>query len=327
MASSPSASRIDAHQHILPPVYRRWLEDRGYFGGKRNPEWSLDAALEAMAQLGVGSAVVSVSRPGVYVADDARETVRMARLVNEFCAELKRDHPQRFGFYAQLPLPDVTASLIELAYALDVLGADGVILHTHVAGEYVGSDAWDPVMEALDSRAACVLVHPTNPDVEPLEDVPHGATDFLLDTTRAAINLVRKGAVRRFPRLRLILSHGGGFVPYAALRLATLTPTTGDRAPADPEAFVDDLRSLYFDTALASSRYSLPSLLAFAHPDRLLFGSDWPHAARDGRRDLRFTESLDAYPAIEDEARTAIDRGNALGLFPQFAVADIDAAA
>jgi predicted TIM-barrel fold metal-dependent hydrolase len=322
----PLSSRIDAHQHILPPAYRAWLEDRGYFGGKRNPEWSLEAALAAMEQMDIEAAVVSVSRPGVYVPAETGETVRMARLVNEFCGELKRDHPRRFGFYAQLPLPDVDASFVELAYAFDVLGADGVILHTRVADQYVGCEAWDPVMEELDLRGACVLIHPTNPVVEPLEDVPHGACDFLLDTTRAAVNLVRKGAVRRFPRLRVILSHGGGFVPYAAERLATLTPTQGDWAPADADAFVADLRSLYFDTALASSRYSLPTLLAFAQPDRLLFGSDWPHAARDGRRDLRFTESLDAYTPIDESARAAINGGNALELFPQFAPAGVDGA-
>lgn len=309
--------RIDTHQHILPPPYYAWLEERGYFGGKANPRWSPEAALETMAALDIETAIVSVSRPGVYVPDDADMTARMARLVNDYCAGLVRNEPNRFGFFAQMPLPHVDAALQEIAYSFDELDADGVVLHTNIAGQYVGCPEWEPVMSELDRRAATVFIHPTHPVAQPLEDVPHGACDFLLDTVRAAVNLTRKGAFRRYPAIKFILSHGGGFVPYAAYRLATLTPGAGPDAPADADAFVADLRRFYYDTALASSEVSLPTLLAFARPDRLLFGSDWPHSARDGRRDQLFTQLFDRYPGIDPGLRAAINRENALNLFPR----------
>jgi predicted TIM-barrel fold metal-dependent hydrolase len=181
---------------------------------------------------------------------------------------------------------------------------------SNVAGTYLGDPAWDPVMAELARREAVIFVHPTAPGGPPVPGVPPFVADFLLDTTRAAVNLVRHGVTARYPSLRVILAHAGGFIPYAAARVASLAESADGRHLARDE-FLDALRGFWFDTALSASPYTLPALLSFARPDRVLFGSDWPYARGDNHR--YFTEQLDQYP-LDAAARTAINSANAAAL-------------
>ncbi|MFI6347140.1 amidohydrolase family protein [Streptomyces sp. NPDC050560] len=305
-----STGRIDTHHHIVPPVWAAALAADGYFGGQSTPRWS-PAAVGLLDELRIDTAVVSVGRPGVHLGDD-RAARRLAREVNEYGAGLARDHPGRFGLFASLPLPDVDGSLDELSYALDELSADGVILLANYGGVYLGDPHFEPLFAELDRRGAVVFVHPTAPPGPPVPGVPPFSADFLLDTTRAALNLVRHGVVARYPRLRMILSHAGGFVPYAAHRIASLTEGAGGHTTTR-EDFLADLRSFWFDTALSAGHDTLPTLLEFAGPSRVLYGSDWPYARGDNAQ--YFTAQLDSY-GLTDEQRAAVNRGNALALLP-----------
>ena len=301
--------RIDTHHHLVPPAYAAWLERQGVTaGGLPIPTWSAEGALDLMDAAGIASGIFSVSTPGVHLGDDA-EARRMARQVNEFAAEVVSRHAGRFGFFATLALPDVEGSIAEAVYAFDALGADGVVLLANVRGTYLGDMTIDPLMAELNRRRAVVFVHPSALPVRPLPGIPPFAADFLLDTTRAAINMARAGWLERFPDLKIILSHAGGFVPFAAERIARACSPGGST-----EDGIARLRRYWFDTALSSSPYALPSLLAFADPTHITFGSDWPYAPKE--RSLHFARLLDQYP-LDDAQRRAIDRGNALRLFPR----------
>jgi predicted TIM-barrel fold metal-dependent hydrolase len=302
-----SLTRIDTHHHIVPPNYKAWLARQGIAaGGRAIPDWSADAALELMSRIGVTRSILSVSTPGVHLGDDTLAR-RWAREVNEFAARVRADRPAQFGFFATLTLPDVDGALAEAAHAFDVLGADGVVLLASVRGSYLGDAAIEPLMEELNRRAAVIFVHPSELNAPPPPDIPPFAADFLLDTTRAAIHMARAGWLERYPHVRIILSHAGGFVPYAAERIARTCSERGDTAHG-----IERLRRYYFDTALSSSAYALPSLLAFADPTHITFGSDWPYAPAE--RSQHFAQLLDAYPLTPGQRR-AIDHDNALALF------------
>ncbi|MEZ5652898.1 MAG: amidohydrolase family protein [Burkholderiaceae bacterium] len=304
-------SRIDTHHHVVPPFYRDWLLAKGMdAGGLPMPTWTEAEARQLMDMQNVRTAILSVSTPGVHLGDDT-EAREMARRVNEFAADLVRREPQRFGFFATLTLPDVEGAITEAAYALDHLGADGVVLLANVQGMYLGCAEWMPLLEALNTRAARVFVHPSSLPCEPVPGIPPFAADFLLDTTRAALNLAKSGALEQYPELKIILSHAGGFVPFAAERMARICSEDGSI-----EKGIARLRRLYFDTALSSSRYALPSLLAFADPSHITYGSDWPYA--NTKRSCHFSELLDAYD-LEPSQRSAIEHGNAQALFPRLA--------
>ena len=243
---------------------------------------------------------------------DDDEAAVWARRVNELAAELVSGRPDRFGFFATLTLPDVDGALAAAEHALDTLGADGVILEANSHGTYLGDPAFDPLMAELDRRSAVVFVHPAELPGPAVPGIPAFAADFLLDTVRAATNLVLHGVPRRFPNLRFILAHAGGFPPYASHRIAVVVAGLTGCTMAEA---LEDLSDFYFETALSASPAALPSLLAFARPDHVLFGSDWPFVPPDPVG--YFTGNLDSSPALDPDQHLAIDRGSAAPLFPR----------
>ncbi|MFJ7191656.1 amidohydrolase family protein [Streptomyces bacillaris] len=311
---SPSAQRIDVHQHILPAFYRAELARAGIAdaGGRALPDWSPESALRLMDLLGTTTSIVSVSTPGTGFLTEPAQAADLARRLNDHCAALTSDQAGRFGFFATLPMPDAAASAAEAVRALDDLRADGVTLLANNRGTYLGADGQDALWRTLNDRGAVVFVHPAELPAPPVDGVPAFAADFLLDTTRAAYLLVRNGIPRRYPDIRFILSHGGGFVPYSSHRMALTIADDTARSPLD---VLDDFRSFHFDTALSSSPAALPTLLAFARPGHVLFGSDWPFAPTPAGQ--YFASGLD--DNVAPDTLRAVNRTNAEALFPRLA--------
>ncbi|MDB5652351.1 MAG: TIM-barrel fold metal-dependent hydrolase, partial [Hyphomicrobiales bacterium] len=135
-ASGQKAHRIDIHHHLAPPNYIPELTSR-----KTNQrplvEWTVQKTLDIKGQAGIATSMLSISEPGVWFGEDA-EARRLARETNEWGAGLVGDFPGRFGLFASLPLPDVDASLREIAYAMDVLKADGICMMTSYGSKYIG---------------------------------------------------------------------------------------------------------------------------------------------------------------------------------------------
>jgi aminocarboxymuconate-semialdehyde decarboxylase len=145
---------IDTHHHMLPDFFWQATENAHTpVGGLAPLQWSEEASISFMDDAGIDVAVLSLSTPGVHTGD-------LARRCNEFSAELVHARPDRFGGFACLPLPDVDASLEELAYALDVLGLDGFVLFTNSNGVYLGDPVLETVFEELERRKTVVYVHP-----------------------------------------------------------------------------------------------------------------------------------------------------------------------
>lgn len=306
--------RIDTHHHSVPPGYRKALQKAGIAdaGGRVMPDWSVDSALETMDALNVGTGIMSVSAPGTTFLPSPGDAAALARDLNDFSAGIVASAPDRFGFFATVPMPHVEESVTESIRALDDLKADGVVLLANHAGNYLGEEGQDELFKALDARAAVAFIHPAELPGPVIPGVTPWATDFLLDTTRAAYLLVRNGIRQKYPNIEFVLSHGGGFVPYASHRMAMgIFADTG----RNPEDVLDELAGFYFDTALSSTPAALPSLLAFAKPGHVTFGSDFPFATLAASQ--YFVAGLERYDGLDDHARAAIDTTNALALFPR----------
>ncbi len=132
--------RIDTHHHLIPPDYRKALQKTGLSaaGGRELPEWSPEASLQAMADLDVGTAILSVSTPGTAFLPNPADAAALARDLNDYTAALAAAHPDRFGFFATVPLPHVAEAVAEVVRSLDELHADGVCAtgeqRRHVSG-------------------------------------------------------------------------------------------------------------------------------------------------------------------------------------------------
>lgn len=310
--------RIDTHHHAIPSEYRNLLRKAGIeeAGGREVPEWSPESSAQAMSELAVGTAILSVSAPGTTFLPNPADAAALARDLNEHLAAVVAAQPDRFGFFATVPMPHVTESAEEAVRALDELHADGVILLANASGVYLGQDGQADLFSVLNARCAVVFIHPADLPGPAVDGVLPFATDFLLDTARAAYLLVRNEVRRNYPDIKFILSHAGGFVPYASHRMAIGILSDTGRSLTDT---LDDFAGFYFDTALSSTAAALPSLIAFAKPGHVTFGSDYPFAPIAVAK--LFAAGLQTYPALDTDARAAIDRLNALRLFPRLGTA------
>ncbi len=281
------------------------------------PRWTVQASLRTMDLYDIQTAIASLSAPGVYFGD-LREARDLARASNEFSAGMAADHPDRFGWFAVLPMPFTDAACAEAIHALDVLKADGVVLLGNTEGVFLGDPRLDELMAELDCRAAVVFVHPNLHRTSTELDLatPGYLVEFLCDTTRAATNLILTGTLERHPRIRWILAHAGGFLPYIAWRLS-LANDQPKLAKAIPKGVLHHVRSFYFDTALSPSPYVMAALRELVDPSHILFGSDYPFApARAVGMQVKALEELKIFDA---ETKAGVDRDHALALFPRLA--------
>jgi aminocarboxymuconate-semialdehyde decarboxylase len=309
-----TAQRIDVHQHVVPDFWAKELPTHGGDpSGTVIPQWSPQSAIDMMDSQEIATGILSLTAPSVDHWDEL-ERREMARRVNEYTADLVVKRPDRFGNFATLPLPDVDGALRELEYALDTLRADGVILLANYGQTYLGDAVFEPLWAAVHRRQAVVFVHPGQPPLPTINGVAGPLVDYPFDTTRTAVQLVLNGIIGRYPGMRIILAHAGGFLPYASHRFAELARVFRPDAekPAD---ILASFQRFYFDTALSSGPAALPSLKAFAGSGRILFGSDFPYVSTGIV--ASFTGKLDAYDDLTADDHRAINHGNAWTLFPR----------
>lgn len=333
-----SPQRIDVHHHFIPPCYAEgkatraisdlsleltvsfaaFRQSSGDPSGWKLPAWSVESSKSIMASLNIGTTILSLTAPGCTILKGAAAT-KLAREVNQSAASIRDADPARFGFFAALPpiLDDVEAAIAEIAFALDELHADGITLYTRYGPghAYLGHADLKPVWAELDRRAAVVFIHPTHlVDTQLVSPaLPQPMIDYPHETTRTTVDLITSNTVRDHPRCKIILSHAGGTFPYLATRAAVMLPDYGLSGKSADE-FMDDARSLYYDLALSGNEYTLGLLTKFAHPDRILFGTDFPYAPTPTIR--THTDNLDRYGLSQSQTRQ-IARENALSLFPR----------
>jgi predicted TIM-barrel fold metal-dependent hydrolase len=263
---------------------------------------------------GVAAAVVSITNPGLWFGD-AAVTRRLARACNEYGAKLVQDHPARFGLFAAMPLPHVDDTLKEIEYACDTLKADGIALLTSYGDTWLGNPAYRAVMEELNRRKAVVHVHPTAANCcrNLGYGVAPGTIEYGTDTTRAIIGVTFSGDAARFPDIRFIWSHAGGSAPFLAGRIDGGSRNAADRMP---EGFIYEAKKFYYDTAGATNRGALASLLQLVTSSQVLFGTDFP----PGGSSLEIARALAEVGVFDGSALRAVERDNAVRLLPRLRV-------
>lgn len=168
-----NATRIDTHTHPVPSWFRKL---QPLSAGRETPSWDPISHLQFMYQHSIAHSILCVSTPQANAfPDDKAKTVALARLLNEFSAELIKVYPERFSWMAVTPLPYVQEAVVEVRYALEELGAVGVGVLTNHEGLYPGEESFDPLWAYLQNRAEkghgreAVFIHPHDPVIR-LED-------------------------------------------------------------------------------------------------------------------------------------------------------------
>lgn len=325
-ASAPPAStdtripdgRIDVHHHAIPAAAHQWMVDHGLLppvGGPPWANWTPESSLQIMDETGVAASVLSGPAPSEFLTSLTPAQIQEStRIGNDALGQVINDHPTRFGFFAAAPVTNVDVALNEVAYALDTLHADGVVLSMHAGGQYLGDPVFDPLLAELNRRHAVAFTHPYNLPGCAGAPVADFLVDFLADTTRAAVKMLLAGVFDRFPNIQFILPHGGGLFPLLASRLqlgsylgAGVSQAVATRA----------IRRCWYDSAAPISPGATPSLLATVGAEKLLFGSDFPASTADGAR--LNARAIDTDPALGPLVRRQINRENARRLLPALA--------
>lgn len=290
-------------------------------------QWSPESHLEMMKTVNVTKSILSISSPGTHLkAGDTALAREVTKYCNDYAADLKKQKPEQFGFFASLPLVDVEGCLEEIPRALDELDADGFVVETNFHGSYLGDKAFDPIFDELNRRKAIVFMHPTTPCLKgsgtaatPLPDFPRPMFEFLFDTARAVINLFLSGTVSRCPNVTFLVPHVGGTFPPLINRFATFAMAIkipGVDSSVNPAWVKERLnKQFYFDTAGWAFPEQIKGLLEYVTVERMLYGSDFPFTPLPIVNSL--SQMHDQYlPEVfpDEEDREKLCSGNALKL-------------
>ncbi len=320
---------IDFHNHYYPPAYldalragpsavrvtldeegNPWLHYPGDYNIAVRGHRDIDYREGVLARAGVDTQVITLTTPGTHVETPAT-AARLASLVNDAFAAVVSAKRGRFVALATLPLNDPAASVRELERACRQLGFRGAMVFSNINGVALSDARFWPVYEAANELGAVLHIHPTSPvGVEAMTDywlMP--LVGFLFDTTLAAAKLVFSGVAERFPRIRWVLSHLGGAIPYLAERL-----DRGFHAFRECRANIqrppsEYLRQFYYDTVNFDPR-ALQLAVDFAGAGQILAGSDYPHQIGSIEQMLASVRALE----VSEAERAAILGGNAARL-------------
>ncbi len=286
-APQPPAPIIDVHHHYLPPFYTErimpWLVSTKASSSDPIVRWTAQKDTAELDKANISTAILSISSPGVdspgFDFGPEKEMAPLARRCNEFAAELSKTSKGRYLFFTALPMPNIDASLKEVAYGYDNLGATGVGLMTNYRGLYLGDKSFTPLFEELNRRKAVVFIHPTDAPCcrDLIPDVPTPSTEYAVDTGRTITSLLWSGTLSKYSNIRFIFSHGGGMLPTIHSRITRgiekFRPELMSRVPEGPIAA---LAKIYVDTATVANNPAFAALQAWAKPNQILYGSDYP---------------------------------------------------
>jgi predicted TIM-barrel fold metal-dependent hydrolase len=312
-AAAPVLKTIDFHHHFNPPfLVNAAAGNRVGAGDAAGLNWDLGWSLEDMDKSGIAKAVLS---PPTGFAERTEPSMRAAtiRKVNDYGAEVVRDHPARFVQLVYLPLPDVDATLKEIAYGFDTLKTVGAGFATSYGEKYASDAAFAPVFEELNRRRAIAYFHPLAAAcctrIIPGMPLETNLVEIPYDTARVVVAFLLNGAFRRYPDVKFVFSHSGGAVPMFAGRFNRLLQKT-DLSKVAPEGIDAEFRKLHYETANANSPPTMAALLKFAPLSQILFGSDHPYVSDgDNMTDLKSC-------GLSEAQMSAILYENAMRLIP-----------
>lgn len=285
--------KIDCQSHIFVPELIRMMEKRtvppyvrrqdggtvvvvGDWVRRLQPQHTdVAAKLRDMDEAGIAMTGLSINDPGPELF--GAEGPAVARLVNDYVADIARKHPGRFFGLMVLPLQNIGESLKEMERCAGTLGMKGILLYSNLAGKWPDEPQFRPMFEQAVKLDLPVLLHPAYPmTYEATKGYTMAAgLGLMFDTTIALARIILAGILDQYPALKLVCPHVGGTLPYLIGRLDHQTQVLKRGAENIKRPPSEYLKQVWLDTvspiALAI-RYGID----FAGEDRMLYASDHP---------------------------------------------------
>lgn len=289
---------VDVHAHVVvPEIYEqtsRWsvfaqstsdsnLSDEARKKAKERSDSVIarmadaDERIKAMDAMGVDIQVLSASlvHQCTYEADP-QAALALDRESNNHIANMLAAHPERLKGLGSVPLQSPVLAVQELTRCMKELGLSGVTISTRVRDIEIGDNSLRPFWEKVEELGAVVFIHPAgNPDARFKKHFLWNSIGQNFEEAMAIASLMYEGILDAYPRLKICISHGGGYMPFCMGRIARNyleKPTTRVNMSKPPD---DYLRMLYYDTCVYDP-VTLTQLVAKVGADRVLLGSDYP---------------------------------------------------
>jgi aminocarboxymuconate-semialdehyde decarboxylase len=294
---------VDLHCHFMPPdlpdfardlADDRWPrlvvdEDAGngrvmcgdeLFRIVAPPCWDTKERLEEMEANGVDCHVMSPIPVGLTYWAESKPAVAYAHHMNDWLAEQVRSSPGKILGLGTVPLQDEGAAIAELERAVGDLDLSGIEIGTIVGGAELSAGAFRRFFHAAEDMGAPIFVHPMaryhGYDMERCKgERESNGIEMLTDTAVAATALVFGGVLAECPRLRILLSHGGGTFTWAYTRLRFFEATRSDDAEQTERELDSPVADLYVDS-LVHDPLHLGVLMARYGVEHVVAGSDYP---------------------------------------------------
>jgi aminocarboxymuconate-semialdehyde decarboxylase len=288
---------IDFHSHVIPETiigamcadpqrYGTRIEDqagkrylvRGKLRLELAPEFSVaEAKLEAMDRKGIEISVISPGPQVFFYGLPENHGVEAARLVNDGLAAMVARAPARLRGMATLPMQHPDAAVAEMERAARELDFCGVELATVAPGGELADAKYRPLLRRAQELKMTIFTHPNTIGAAGRLDCYY-LTNLIgnpLETTIMVANLMFSGTLDALPQLKVVLAHGGGFVPYQIGRFVhghKVRPETRAHTASSAKAL---LKRFYFDT-LTHDPQALRYLVDLVGAERVVLGTDAP---------------------------------------------------
>ena len=267
--------------------------------------------LKDMDRMGIAIQAISPGPNQFYYWTDGELGLKVARLQNDRVAEIVRTHPDRFVGMGTLPLQDTEKAVHELERVVKDLGFHAVEISSNVTGMDFDDPRFEPFWAKVQELDVLVFVHPVGfSDAARLKDYYlNNVIGQPLEEAVFVSRLIFGGVLERYPNLKIVVGHGGGYLPYYPGRMDhayKVRPECQKHISRPPSEY---LKKLYFDS-IVYQEPSLENLVRFAGSDHVLLGTDYPFDM--GEDDpVKFINQLKSVPQAE---RDKILGGNAVRL-------------
>ncbi len=270
-----------------------------------------ETRLADMDAMGIDIQAISPVPLQYYYALEPELGRDSARIVNDHIAEVVAAHPDRFVGLANVPMQEPDFAVAELERAVRDLGMRGVEICTNVAGEELSNDRFRKFFAKAEELDVLIFLHPNGfSDGDRLSD--HYFTNVIgnpLDSTVAVSHLIFGGVLDAYPKLKICVAHGGGYLAAYSGRIDHAHANREDCRRCISEAPTSYLKKLYFDTVVFTE-HQLEYLVSLYGSDHMVLGTDYPFDM--GMYDpVGFVDGADA---LTDGDKAAIVGGNAAAL-------------
>lgn len=324
-------SNIDLHSHVIPPTIiaaiqgdpqrfgmkitkrdgKLFFERRGKLSEMDREFHDIDAKIAAMDSMRIDISAISVAPPAYFYALPPEAGLAASRLSNDGIAQMVAKYPARLRGMATLPMQDPDAAITELERVVKEHKFKAVEMGTSIEGEQLAHSKFRPLLKTIEQLGCFIFTHPYACTAKGGMDSYElsNTIGYPLDSTLMVAHLMASGALDDLKTLRIVIPHGGGYVPYQIGRFDRAHKHRPAASVDSKSAPYDLFKRFYFD-ALTHDPRSTRHLITMAGADHVVIGTDNPFNMGYEKP----IDALDATPGLTAAEKAQICGGNALKL-------------